>query len=127
MAEVSELDGKMIELIKKFYVQNETDELKKTFHDHITKKLEERIKSVLDGCGKKEKVCHHIWQNTPIIEIISQMESAQMAKAINYIVPKELYTPTRANFFEDYRAEIVEIRNQLAHCVSKEKDGRKYS
>ncbi len=124
MAEVSELDGKMIELIKKFYVQNETDELKKTFHDHITKKLEERIKSVLDGCGKKEKVCHHIWQNTPIIEIISQMESAQMAKAINYIVPKELYTPTRANFFEDYRAEIVEIRNQLAHCVSKEKDGK---
>lgn len=52
------------------------------------------------------------------------MESAQMAKAINYIVPKELYTPTRANFFEDYRAEIVEIRNQLAHCVSKEKDGK---
>jgi len=47
-----------------------------------------------------------------------------MAKAVNYIIPKELYSPNRANFFEDYMAEIVEIRNQLAHCVSKVMEGK---
>jgi DNA-binding NarL/FixJ family response regulator len=124
MAEVSELDGIMLDLINKYYVQNETDNLIKAFHDHITRKQEERIKNALDGCGKKEMVCYHKWKNTPIQDVIPKMESAQMAKAVNYIVPKELYSPTRANFFEDYMAEIVEIRNQLAHCVSKVVDGK---
>ena len=124
MAEVSELDGKMEDVLRKYYIQNVTDELKKTFHDHITKKNEERLKNNLEGCGKKEKVCYHKWKNMEIQDIIPLMEAAQMAKAINYIVPKELYTPSRANFFEDYKAEIVEIRNELAHCASKIEDGK---
>ena len=124
MAEVSELDGIMLDLINTYYVQNETDIRIKTFHDHITRKQEERIKNALGGCGKKEMVCYHIWKNIPIQDIIPKMESAQMAKAVNYIIPKELYSPTRANFFEDYMAEIVEIRNQLAHCVSKVIEGK---
>jgi len=124
MAEVSELDGVMLDLINKYYVQNKTDSLIKVFHDHITRKQEERIKNVLDGCGKKEMVCYHKWKNTPIEDVIPKMESAQMAKAVNYIIPKELYSPNRANFFEDYMAEIVEIRNQLAHCVSKVMEGK---
>ena len=124
MAEVSELDEKMAEIIKKYYVQNETEELKETFHKHVTKKQEERLKKALDGCGKKEMTCYHKWQNTPIQDIILQLESAQMAKAVNYIVTKDVYAPSRPNFYEDYMAEIVEVRNQLAHCVSKEIDGR---
>ena len=124
MAEVSELDGKMVELIKKYYVHDETEELKKTFYDHTTKKHEERLKKSLDGCKKNEMVCYHKWKNTPIQDIIPRMESAQMAKAVNYIVPESLYTPSRANFFEDYMTEIVEVRNQLAHCVSKDVDGK---
>lgn len=123
MAEVSELDGKMEDVLRKYYVQNVTDELKTTFHDHITKKNEERLKNNLEGCGKKEKVCYHKWKNMEIQDIIPQMEAAQMAKAVNYIIPKELYTPSRANFFEDYKAEIVEIRNELAHCASKIEEG----
>lgn len=124
MAEVSELDGKMVELIKKYYVHGETEELKRTFYNHITKKHEERLKKLLDGCVRKEMVCYHKWKNTPIQDIIPRMESAQMAKAVNYIVPEDLYTPSRANFFEDYMAEIIEVRNQLAHCVSKDVDGK---
>lgn len=124
MAEVSELDEKMEDVLRKYYVQNVTEVLKNTFHDHITKKNEERFKKNLEGCGKKEKVCYHKWKGMEIQDIIPLMEAAQMAKAVNYIVPKELYTPFRVNFFEDYKAEIVEIRNELAHCASKTEDGK---
>lgn len=124
MAEVSELDGKMEDVLKKYYVLNVTKELKQTFHAHITKKNEARLKTNLEGCEKKEKVCYHKWKDMEIQDIIPLMEAAQMAKAVNYIVPKELYTPSRANFFEDYKAEIVEIRNELAHCASKIEDGK---
>lgn len=124
MAEVSELDSKMQDIIEKFYVQNETEALKQTFYKHITLKIEERIKSSLDGCEKKERICYHKWKNASIHDAIPHLEAAQLAKAINYIVPQELYTPSRANFFEDYKAEIVEIRNELAHCASKTEDGK---
>ena len=124
MAEVSELDSKMQDIIEKFYVQNETEALKQTFYKHITLKIEERINSSLDGCEKKERICYHKWKNASIHDAIPHLEAAQLAKAINYIVPQELYTPSRANFFEDYKAEIVEIRNELAHCASKTEDGK---
>lgn len=124
MAEVSELDVKMMDIIKKYYVQNETEELKNTFHEHITKKLEERFKKALEGCEKKEKVCYHKWKNEPIESIIPKMEAAQLAKAVNYLISTDLYSPVRANFFEDYKAEIVDTRNQLAHCASKIEDGK---
>lgn len=124
MAEVSELDGKMEDVLRKYYVQNETESLKKTFHDHITKKNDERLKNNLEGCEKKEKSCYHKWKDMEIQKIIPLMESAQMAKAINYIIPEKLYTPIRANFFEDYKAEIIEIRNELAHCASKIEEGK---
>ena len=70
MAEVSELDGMMVDLINKYYVQNETDEIKNIFHNHITKKQEERIKNDLEGCEKKEMVCCHKWKNMSISDII---------------------------------------------------------
>lgn len=124
MAEVSELDGKMEDVINRFYVQNETPELKHVFIDHIVKKQEERSKADLKGCGKKDMVCSHKWANMPISEIVPKMEAAQLAKAVNYIISKDLYVPSRANFFEDYRADIIEIRNELAHCASKEIDGK---
>ena len=124
MAEVSELDGMMVDLINKYYVQNETDEIKNIFHNHITKKQEERIKNDLEGCEKKEMVCCHKWKNMSISDIIMKLEAAQLAKAVSYIVPKDLYTPSRANFFEDYKAEILDIRNDLAHCKSEMREGQ---
>lgn len=124
MAEVSELDSKMQDIIEKFYVQNETEVLKQTFYKHITLKIEEKVKSSLDGCEKKERVCYHKWKNSSIHDVIPYLEASQLAKAVNYIVTKEIYTPSRANFFEDYKAEIFEIRNELAHCASKTEDGK---
>ena len=124
MAEVSELDVKMMDIIKKYYVQNETEELKNTFHKHVTKKQEERFKKDLEGCEKEEKVCYHKWKDEPIENIIPQMEASQLAKAVNYLISADLYSPIRANFFEDYKAEIVDTRNQLAHCASKIEDGK---
>lgn len=122
MAEVSELDVKMMDIIKKYYVQNETEEFKNIFHKHITKKLEEKIKKALEGCEKKERICYHKWKDEPIENIIPQMEASQLAKAVNYLITDDLYSPVRANFFEDYKAEILDTRNELAHCASKIED-----
>jgi len=119
MAEVSELDEKMSDVIRHHYVLNATEDLIKTFHGHIIKKHEERLKKEIKGCGKQEMTCYHKWKDMSIEDIIHVMDASQMAKAVNYIIPQELYTPSRANFFEDYKAEIIEIRNQLAHCTSK--------
>lgn len=124
MAEVSELDGKMEDVINKYYIQNMNENLNKVFYDHIVKKHEERLKSGLEGCGKKEMLCYHKWTKMQIRDILPFMEASQMAKAINYIIPSDLYTPVRANFFEDYKTEIIEIRNELAHCASKIEDGK---
>lgn len=119
MAEVSELDGKMQDIIEKYYVLQETDALKQTFYEHIILKNEGRLKEFLVGCEKKEKVCYHKWKNVTIHDIIPHLEAAQLAKAVYYIVPKDLYTSSRANFYEDYKAEIMDIRNELAHCADR--------
>jgi len=124
MAEVSELDGKMVEIINKYYVENATEELKNLFHKHITKKQEEKIKKALEGCNQPNKSCTHIWKNKEIKEIMPDLEASQLAKAIMYIIPEHLYTPKRQNFFEDYKNEIFEIRNELAHCISIKENGK---
>lgn len=124
MAEVSELDDKMKDIIRKYYVQDQSDELEKIFHDHITKKLEDKLKSALKECVNNKK-CVHIWKSMQIQDIIPEMESSQLAKAINYIIPAG-YVPSRANFFEDYLADIILNRNILAHCFSKTIDGKEY-
>ncbi len=118
MAEVSELDGKMRDIIRKRYVLDETEQLKSAFYEHIVNKQEDRIKKDLLKCDWGQS-CVHKWKQMQISDIIPQMESAQLAKAINYILKPEQYTPSHANFFEDYLADIVNTRNVLAHCVSK--------
>lgn len=124
MAEVSELDDKMKDVIRKYYVQNQSATLDKTFHDHITKKLEDKLKQALNECENGKK-CIHIWRNMQIQDIIPKMESSQLAKAINCITPSG-YVPSKANFYEDYLAEIIKNRNILAHCFSKTIEGKEY-
>ena len=124
MAEVSELDGKMVEIIHKYYVENETEERTEKFHKHITNKQEERIKNALEGCNQPNKSCTHKWKKKEIKDIIQKLESSQLAKAVMYIIPDHLYTPKGPNFFEDYFSEIIEIRNELAHCISIKDNGK---
>lgn len=123
MAEVSELDVLMSDIINKYYVLSASEEKTLLFHKHITKSQEQRIKDSLIGCASDNKTCCHIWKNLSIDKIIPSLESYSMAKAVNYIIPSDFYTPQKTNFLEDYNADIISIRNQLAHCKSEEVNG----
>lgn len=124
MAEVSELDALMSDIINKYYVLSATEEKTQLFHKHITKSQERRIKDSLADCTNESKICCHIWKNMPIDKIIPDLESYSMAKAVNYIIPSEYYVPQKANFLEDYYADIILIRNQMAHCKSETIEGK---
>lgn len=124
MAEVSELDVLMSDIINKYYVLSASAEKTLLFHKHITKSQEQRIKSLLTGCANENKICCHIWKKLSIDKIIPNLESYSMAKAVNYVIPPDFYMPQKANFLEDYKAEIISVRNQLAHCKSEEADGK---
>lgn len=118
MAEVSELDVMMADIIKKYYVHDASDEKTQLFHRHVTKAQELRMKEALTKCLSQNKVCCHVWRNWTIDRILPELESYSMAKAVNYIIPSDFYAPRKANFLEDYTEDIISIRNQLAHCKS---------
>lgn len=124
MAEVSELDVLMSDIINKYYVLSASEEKTRLFQKHITKPQEQRIKNSLENCTGESKMCCHVWKNSSIDKIIPELESYSMAKAINYVIPSGFYSPQRANFLEDYNADIISIRNQLAHCKSVNIDGK---
>ena len=124
MAEVSELDVLMSEILNEYYVLSASEEKTQLFHKHITKSQEQRIKDSLENCTGKSKMCCHVWKSMSIDKIIPDLESYSMAKAVNYVIPSDLYKPRKANFLEDYNADIISIRNQLAHCKSENIDGK---
>ena len=124
MAEVSELDVMMSDIIQRYYVHTASEEKTQLFHRHVTKAQELRIKEALTECLNQNKNCCHVWRNWTIDKIIPELESYSMAKAVNYIIPKGIYIPQKANFIEDYYADIIVIRNQLAHCKSENIDGK---
>lgn len=124
MAEVSELDVMMSDIIQRYYVHTASEEKTQLFHRHVTKAQELRIKDALTECLKQNKNCCHVWRNWTIDKIIPELESYSMAKAVNYIIPKGIYIPQKANFIEDYYADIIDIRNRLAHCKSENIDGK---
>ena len=152
MAEVSDLDNKMLDIIEYFF-KDGSDEKRRDFDKHIVKDVEKTTKQNLakDECLKllnessKKKIestpCKHKWRDIPINEIIHKknFESVQKAKTVQLIIEKLefSYFPKKNNFYEDYFNDIIENRNELAHCSSfiesgieilKTKDGeRKFS
>lgn len=131
MAEVSDLDNKMIEVIKKYYVGNSSNDKGKKLLERIILKREENIKEklIVEDC---ENTCTHKWRksNIKIDDILNDFEfdSSQKARAINYII-KDIdysYKPNGKNYFEDYNKEIIKTRNLLAHCLTINKNSEEY-
>lgn len=132
MAEVSELDVKMEEILHCYFVENGCDDKSQKFHKHITNDVEVNIKQKLTPnpnieheCDKK---CIHIWHSKGMNEIIADFDfdAYKKARSINRII-KDIqygYQSTRGNFLEDYRVDIIEVRNNLAHCKSDVVDGK---
>lgn len=126
MAEVSELDILMESVISKYFVENGNDDKINEFNQHIVNDVEQSTKNKLDSNGCK-KQCSHKWKNKRIEEIIHQLDfdSAKKAHTINIIINNEHidYIAKHANFYEDYKADIIDMRNNLAHCISELIDG----
>ena len=128
MAEVSELDTKMLSLIDKYYIKNGSDFKTIEFKATIIKDIEKSIKKKLTQGNACDKTCKHKWNSCTINEIIDDFEfdASRKARIIDLIISKEkiFYEAKYGNFYEDYLKDILNMRNQLAHCVSIIKDGK---
>ncbi len=126
MAEVSELDILMENIISKYFVENGNNDKIEEFNQHIINNVEQSTKDKLDSNDCK-KQCSHNWRNKSIEEIIHLLDfdSSKKARTINVIIKNEHidYTAKHINFYEDYKADIIDMRNNLAHCISELIDG----
>lgn len=118
MAEVSELDVMMKNLVVGYCNGNEENE--KELREYIIGKVEERIKKFLEipNCDSN---CYHKWKNKKIPEVIFEQnfDSYTTARALNHIFEKKSELKIK-NFLEDYNDEIILNRNWLAHCQTKQ-------
>lgn len=128
MAEVSELDVRMLSLIEAYYIQKGTEEKTKNFKKHLVDDVEKSTKKKLTESKNCDKLCTHRWNNLSIADIIKDFEfdSSRKARAIRLIIESEQipYEAKNGNFYEDYRIDMLKMRNDLAHCVSRIKDGK---
>lgn len=129
MAEVSDLDSLMDEIIVKYYVdQSLLDE----FHRRITKNKENNIKKSLDNDGIDcEKTCKLNWRQFNIDKLLKIIDSSQKVRAINILLERhkkqgtDLYqSPNDKGFVDNYLQDIIYVRNNLAHCSSVIENGK---
>lgn len=128
MAEVSELDVRMLSLIDIYYIQKGSEDKTKEFKKHLVNDVEKATKKKLISSENCDKLCKHKWSNLTIQEIINDFEfdASRKARAIKLIIETEKipYQAKNNNFYEDYLQDMLNMRNNLAHCVSCVKDGK---
>lgn len=128
MAEVSELDLQMASIIEKFYIVNSSEEKTATFKQHLVNDIEKSTKKKLSKSERCDNLCKHKWSSLTIQEIVQDFDfdSSRKARAMKLIIETENipYESKNGNFYEDYRIDMLSVRNHLAHCVSKIKDGK---
>lgn len=123
MAEVSELDMEMDDIIKSYFIDAERMNI---FHDHVTKKREETTRKQLKSSQNCDKLCKLAARDMDIKDIVT--DSYQKMLAIHQIFKKE--DPENklghdGQFSTLYNNEIIIQRNNLAHCKSiKDHEGK---
>lgn len=125
MAEVSELDSMMEEIILSYYTNAER---MGRFHKHVTKDREKSIKKLLINPNKCDKLCELSWRSSNILDFIKILDSSQKAHAIHVMLEEvnaggQLFFGDD-HFFDTYKTEIISVRNNLAHCESTIIDGK---
>ena len=124
MSEVSELDDLMKTIVASYC--NNSCEDEKELRNYIIGKIEKRIKESLDvsqiDCKKE---CVHAWKNKTIQEVVFEQnfDSYTTARALNHIIEKKRLGIKQ--FLSNYNTEIIQNRNQLAHCKAELKEGGK--
>lgn len=128
MAEVSELDVRMLSLIDIYYIQKGSEAKTKEFKKHLVDDIEKATRKKLTSSDNCDKQCKHKWNGFTIQEIVNDFEfdASRKARAIRLIIDTEKipYKAKNKNFFEDYLQDMLNMRNNLAHCVSCIKDGK---
>ena len=128
MAEVSELDVRMLSLIDIYYIQKGSETKTKEFKKHLVDDIEKATRKRLTSSENCDKQCKHKWNSLTIQEIVNDFEfdASRKARAIRLIIDTEKipYKAKNKNFFEDYLQDMLNMRNNLAHCVSCIKDGK---
>ena len=126
MAEVSELDALMEVILVSYYSNSERLE---KLHNKVTKDREKTIHQSLeipegDNCNK---LCTLNLRNKSIEDIARIYDSSQKAHAVHEML-KEInadgkFIADNRSFYTNYDQEIISVRNNLAHCESKEEQG----
>ena len=128
MAEVSELDVRMLSLIDTYYIQKGSEAKTREFKKHLVDDIEKATRKRLTSSENCDKQCKHKWNGLTIQEIVNDFEfdASRKARAIRLIIDTEKipYKAKNKNFFEDYLQDMLNMRNNLAHCVSCIKDGK---
>lgn len=128
MAEVSELDIRMLSLIDTYYIQKGSEAKTREFKKHLVDDIEKATRKRLTSSENCDKQCKHKWNGLTIQEIVNDFEfdASRKARAIRLIIDTEKipYKAKNKNFFEDYLQDMLNMRNNLAHCVSCIKDGK---
>lgn len=144
MAEVSELDNLMEDIIREFYSKKKSDSVEwndlkkkviKEAQKSTLKKIKNGVVDIVKKDGRKKDVtiekgecpknCTHVWMDAKNIdEVISNFEfdSSKKAHAINEILRK--VTISKKFVFKDYDENIIKVRNDLAHSRSVMKKGQ---
>ncbi len=129
MAEVSELDALMQNILECYFT---TPERLDRLHDKVTKNREETLhKSLVNSDpGKCDKQCTLTLRSMNIENIAKIYDSSQKAHAIHDIL-KTINVDGKFDivikkFCQTYTEDIIDVRNNLAHCESKEDNGVNY-
>ena len=119
MAEVSELDVIMKNIISSYCKQNQENERK--LHKYIIDIIEKHVKESLQvtDCNNS---CTHVWKSSIIPDIVfkQNFDSYNTARALLFIMKEIKMGPDK--FLTNYTDEIILNRNLLAHCRSKYED-----
>lgn len=125
MAETSELDRIMVEILQLYFVEQKCDESDKIFKE-ILKEIEKSHKGRLEKSDNCDKKCTHKIVNEDVSTVITarEFDSSKKSYAINKIISKNGFVyVSESNFYEDFK-EVSSLRNELAHCYSDKRDDK---
>lgn len=123
MAEVSELDAMMDDIIA-FYFSDRNNNLREQFNNNVIKRDREKTyKKSLNPNPNRicEKDCSLNWVDLEPTNLIKVIDASMKARALKYIIEfvKKQNADSKLVFdFDNYKKEIIDVRNDLAHCDS---------
>lgn len=129
MAEVSELDNKMEQLISDFFLIGNDDERirrRKLFDNIVLDHIEDKTKDKLKSIDCKTKTCQLKLKSKDLDKIVQSIDfdSSYKAYTIDCIMKEISYSFEQGDFKDVYVSEINQNRNDLAHSYSEIENGQ---